>query len=162
MFAEAIATYVDHLRNKLGYTCIRYFVLVNEPNYEVKDFDRWARGLRSVAAALKKRGLHQQVQLLGPDAGQGDLAWLRPAAERLQDMDMLTGYDIHMYAADRTVRPGRREAFFFAPVEGRWPTWVATWIDKTCRYGQGGPVAAGCPFHFHSYGVTANEPVPVM
>lgn len=109
-YAEAIGAYLEHLLKERGYTCIRYFILVNEPNYEVKDFDRWAHGLRNVAAVLKKRGLDKRIGLLGPDAGQGDLKWFQPAVQQLHDL--LAGYDIHMYAGDKMVRPGQLEPFF--------------------------------------------------
>jgi hypothetical protein len=109
-YADAIGTYLAYLRNTRGYTCIRYFVLVNEPNYEVKSFVRWRQGLRNVANALARRGLDREIILLGPDAGQGDLKWLRPTAGQLADI--LGGYDLHMYADPKMIEEGRLEEFF--------------------------------------------------
>lgn len=108
-YAQAIGGYMDHLLNTKGYSCIRYFILVNEPNFEVKDFDRWQQGLRNVAAEFARRGLDKQVALVGPDHSNAD-DWLFNAVDELKDV--LGGYDVHRYANDADVRPGRLEEYF--------------------------------------------------
>jgi len=108
-YAEAIGTYLDHLLNAKGYTCIRYFVMVNEPNYEVKDWGRWKKGVENVAAELARRGLDRKMALAGPDESN-DEGWHRNAVDQLQKT--LGAYDVHRYAQPDEVRSGRLEAFF--------------------------------------------------
>ena len=108
-YAEAIGTYMDYLINQRRYTCIKYFILVNEPNYEVRSWDRWRKGLENVAGALAARGLDERVTLMGPDHSNAD-EWLQQAADQLSDI--LGAYDIHRYEGDDVVRPGLLEAYF--------------------------------------------------
>lgn len=108
-YARIIGVYLDHLLNTRGYTCIRYFILVNEPNYEVGDWDRWAQGARNVAAMLRERGLHPRIRLAGPDHSNDD-AWLYRAVDELHDA--LDAYDVHRYAGDAEVRPGGLVEYF--------------------------------------------------
>lgn len=108
-YAAAIGTYLDHLLNKKGYTCIKYFFLVNEPNFEVRDWARWKRGLENVSAEFKRRGLNRQVTLVGSDESN-DEAWHRNAVDQLQGI--LGAYDVHPYASADDVRGGRLEAFW--------------------------------------------------
>ncbi len=109
LYAEAIATYVDYLINQRDYSCIRYFILVNEPNYEVRSWDRWRKGLENVARAFAERGLDKRVTLMGPDHSNAD-HWLQQAVDQLQDI--LGAYDIHRYEGDDVVRPGLLEEYF--------------------------------------------------
>jgi hypothetical protein len=109
LYAEAIATYMDHLVNQRGYGCIKYFILVNEPNYEVKSWDRWRKGLENVARAFAEKGLDKRVTLMGPDHSNAD-DWLQHAVDQLHDI--LGAYDIHRYEGDEVVRPGLLEEYF--------------------------------------------------
>ncbi|MDQ3813857.1 MAG: glycoside hydrolase family 5 protein, partial [Armatimonadota bacterium] len=103
-YAEVIGTYLTHLIERKGYTCIKYFILVNEPNLEVKDWNRWKQGVENVFGVLKKRGLNQKVRFMGSDQSNGD-AWHTMAVDQLQGI--LGAYDIHRYASERHVRAGR-------------------------------------------------------
>ena len=49
-YARIIGAYMDYLVNQRGYSCIEYFVLVNEPNLEVQggEFPRWKQALLNV------------------------------------------------------------------------------------------------------------------
>jgi len=102
-YAGIISTYLDHLINKRGYTCIKYFTLVNEPNYEVKDWDRWKKGIQNVAAELRSKGLDRQIAIMGSDQSNAD-EWHRNAVDQLQNE--LGAYDIHCYAQEEMVRAG--------------------------------------------------------
>lgn len=108
-FAEIIGDYMAHLLNEKGYSCIKYFVFVNEPNYEIGNFDRWKQGLLNVAAAFKKRGLESRLQLVGSDESNAP-DWHHNAVDQLKDT--LAVYDVHLYAGDAMVRPGQLETFF--------------------------------------------------
>ena len=108
-YAEIIASYVDHLIHTKGYSCIQYFILVNEPNYEVGDFERWARGVRNIARAFAENGLDKQVAIAGPDHSNAD-EWLFKAVDQLGDV--LGAYDVHRYATDQNVAPGKLREYF--------------------------------------------------
>ncbi|MBA4386349.1 MAG: hypothetical protein C0404_00100 [Verrucomicrobia bacterium] len=108
-YAAAIGTYMDHLLNKKGYTCIRYFVMVNEPNYEVKDWNRWKKGVENVSAEFARRGIDKKVVFVGSDESN-DESWHRTAVDQLQNK--LGAYDVHRYAPADEVRSGRLEEFW--------------------------------------------------
>lgn len=96
-YGEIIATYMRHLLDVKGYTCIRHFILCNEPNYEVGSMHRWRTGVRNVHAALKKAGLTDRVLFTGSD--QVDAPdWHQMAVDQLSEL--LRAYDIHLYADD--------------------------------------------------------------
>jgi hypothetical protein len=103
-YAAIISTYMDHLLNAKGYTCIRYFIQVNEPNLEVKAWDRWKAGVQNVAAEFHRKGLEGKIALMGSDhSGAND--WHKNAVDQLQDT--LGAYDIHRYATEDEVGAGR-------------------------------------------------------
>ncbi|MEA3365049.1 MAG: hypothetical protein U9Q79_05360 [Candidatus Hydrogenedentes bacterium] len=108
-YAQVIAKYMDHLLNTKGYSCIKYFILVNEPNYEIGDFERWSRGVRNIAQAFAESGLNKQVTIAGPDHSNAD-EWFFKAVDQLGDV--LGAYDVHRYATDANVAPGKLEDYF--------------------------------------------------
>ena len=110
-YARAIGTYLHHLIEEKEYDCIKYFVLVNEPNNEAKGgWERWKTGVRLVSAELDKRGLGEKVTFLGTDAAQGPMEWHTRGVDQLADL--LEGYDFHLYAREENVRHGNLEAYF--------------------------------------------------
>ncbi|MCY3020238.1 MAG: hypothetical protein NTW87_14565 [Planctomycetota bacterium] len=102
-YAEAIGTYLDYLLNQKNYSCIQYFILVNEPNYEAGGYENWRKGVQNIAKALEERKLNAKVALVGSDAAHDD-GWHRNAVDHLQGI--LGGYDIHRYASVDEVRSG--------------------------------------------------------
>jgi len=102
-YAAAIGTYMDHLVNGKNYSCIKYFIMVNEPNYEVRDFGRWQKGVEQVRAEFAQRGLDRKVVFAGADESN-DESWHRRAVDQLQNV--LGAYDIHRYAPEDQVRSG--------------------------------------------------------
>lgn len=108
-YAMVIGTYMQHLLRARGYTCIRYFVLTNEPNGEVGDFARWKRGVEKVAAEFSKRGLDKAVTFMGSDT-YDPTVWHPQAVDQLQHV--LGAYDIHCYANGLQVRKGEFEAWW--------------------------------------------------
>jgi hypothetical protein len=112
LYAASIGIYLDHLINTKKYRCLRYFIMVNEPNWEVKDFALWRRGLEQVAAELKRRGLDRQIQLAGSDEAhaQND-DWHFQAVD--QARHLLGAYDVHRYVCDaEEVRAGQLTDYF--------------------------------------------------
>ena len=112
-YAQAIGTYMEYLLRTKGYTCIRYFVLTNEPNGEVGDFGRWRRGVEKVAAVLTKRKLEHAVTFMGSDTYDPAL-WHPQAVDQLHHI--LGAYDIHHYASAAEVRHGALEPWW----RGHW------------------------------------------
>lgn len=108
-YAEMIGVYLDYLLRQRGYSCIRYFIMVNEPNLEVRDWSRWKQGLLQVKEQIQARGLDRQIALAGPDSSGAD-EWLEQAASELAGD--LAVYDIHHYAGREDVRAGHEETYY--------------------------------------------------
>lgn len=95
LYAVVIGTYMDYLIRVKGYACIKYFVLGNEPNIEVRNFARWKRGVDQVWDVFAGRGLLNAVGIAGSDESENQ-AWHRLAVDELQGK--LAAYDFHRYA----------------------------------------------------------------
>lgn len=108
-YAQAVGSYMHHLINKRNYSCIKYFVLVNEPNYEGESWEAWKQGVRNVAGVFAKRKLDKQIIFTGSDESNAD-EWHRMAVDQLHSV--LGAYDIHRYANDKDIRAGRLEEYF--------------------------------------------------
>jgi hypothetical protein len=117
-YAQAIGTYLDHLMNKKKYTCIKYFVLVNEPNLDTDStWDSWKAGAENVGKQLVARKFSDRIAFLGsdfgivlrsPDSPAND--WHYRAVDQLQTV--LDGYDIHVYTAQAQVIAGQVQGYF--------------------------------------------------
>ncbi len=94
-YAEIIGTYLDYLLNEKKYTCLKYFIFVNEPGRPATR-DEWLAGLANVAAELKKRGLDQRIRLTAPDQSGNRYDLLPATIEKLGYA--LGAYDLHLYA----------------------------------------------------------------
>jgi hypothetical protein len=98
-FGEGLATLVEHLVKKKGYTCIRWLCINNEPN---GNWSWWQEppnrllplkpGLAAVRKALDQRGL--MLPLSGPDL-TGGVPELDP--QRFDFHDLVGAYDFHSY-----------------------------------------------------------------
>jgi len=108
-YAEAIGVYMDYLLNRKGYSCIKYFILMNEPNFERGSWEKWKKGVENVAKVFARRGLDRKVIFVGSDES-GDEGWHRRAVVEL--WYVFGAYDVHRYARDRLVRWGWLEQFF--------------------------------------------------
>jgi hypothetical protein len=108
-YAAGIATYLDYLINERKYDCIRYFVMVNEPNFEAGGYDKWKQGIQNVAKALEEKKLNGKVTLVGSDESGAD-DWHRNAVDQLQSV--LGVYDIHRYATVDEVRTGKLQQHY--------------------------------------------------
>jgi hypothetical protein len=106
-----MGTYLEHLLNTKGYTCIRYFICTNEPNGEVGDWARWKQGLLNLHGEVKKRGLADRITLVGSDTSQSpdNEPWHRLTVDELQDV--IGVYDIHRYETPEVVKAGSLEDY---------------------------------------------------
>jgi hypothetical protein len=113
-YAEIVGAYMDYLLNTKKYACIRYFILTNEPNWEVGDWGKWKRGVENVAKVLAQRGLDKRVVFTGSDTSQSadNESWHRMAVDQLPQV--FGAYDVHRYADGGPVRAGELEAYLRA------------------------------------------------
>jgi hypothetical protein len=101
-FADGLATLVEHLIRKRGYTCIQWLCIDNEPG---ADFSWWQAppnrplsigpGLAAVRKALDRRGL--KLPLSGPDA---TIPFPAQVPGPFDFLGLLGAYDFHDYGAD--------------------------------------------------------------
>lgn len=105
------AALVDYLVHNKGYSCIRYYNLVNEPNgywaATNKSFPLWASSVRQFYQYMKEFDLIGEVGIVGPDIAIWDKAetgWMDSCAVQLNEQMEL--YDIHTYPSKVTVNSG--------------------------------------------------------
>lgn len=105
------ANYLDFLVNKKGFTCIRYYNMINEPNgywsATNENYELWQKATRFFYVELKSLKLTDKVGLAGPDiaiwhADKTD--WITMATKDLGEA--LSVYDIHTYPSKITVNSG--------------------------------------------------------
>lgn len=111
--------YLNYLVNDCGLTCIKHFVIFNEPDGDWAstngDYDMWLAMLKRFHAKMASYpGLLDRVSLAGPDAvvnyknpdsKYDALGWLTHA---ISDADSIVGiYDVHAYPGQYEVRSGK-------------------------------------------------------
>lgn len=102
---------VDYLIRKKGYSCIRYYNLINEPNgywaATNKSYALWASSIRQFYQDMERLGLSGEVGIVGPDIAiwnQSETWWVDSCAVQLDKEIEL--YDIHTYPSKITVNSG--------------------------------------------------------
>lgn len=107
-WVENSASFLSYLIEERGFTCIRYFTVVNEPNGNWSStngsYALWSQLVRSFHRKFEEKGLLNKVQLIGPDAAVwtiAETAWMSNTKNELHEE--VTAYDIHTYPDDQTV-----------------------------------------------------------
>ncbi|MDR0542795.1 MAG: hypothetical protein LBH19_11390 [Dysgonamonadaceae bacterium] len=110
--------YLNYLVNDLGFSCIRYFVIFNEPDghwaYPNGDYELWKSMLLRFHQKMQEySGLSEKVTFAGPDvvvkytnpaSAYNSVGWVE---QTVKDVDPLIGvYDIHAYPGQAEVRKG--------------------------------------------------------
>lgn len=110
--------YLNYLVNDLGFSCIKYFVIFNEPDGNWAstngDYELWKSMLLRFHEKMKNYpSLLEKVKFAAPDVvmdyKNGDspfdaIGWVKQTA---QELDSLVGiYDIHSYPGQAEVRSG--------------------------------------------------------
>ena len=110
--------FLNHLVSDCGFTCIKEFVIFNEPDGSWAapdgDYDLWLSMAKRFGEEMDKyAGLRSRVSLAGPDVVMnyrnpashfGTEGWVANAAA---DIDSLIGvYDVHSYPGQAEVRDG--------------------------------------------------------
>lgn len=104
-WSTAIGACLEQLIKVRGYTCIRYYNKINEPQGGTEIYRTWRAAQASLRAELVRRGLTPQVMLVGPDhsGSHSALDWVRYT---LGDAaDLMGAYETHWYAASATEIP---------------------------------------------------------
>lgn len=111
--------YLNHLVNDLGFSCIKHFVIFNEPDGSWAstngDYEMWKKMLFRFQRKMKEYpGLTEKVTLAGPDvvadyrnkASNYDAEdWVK---QSVLDADSIIGlYDVHSYPGQNEVRSGK-------------------------------------------------------
>lgn len=103
---ELAADYLDFLVNKKGYTCIKYYNMINEPNGDwsttAGNYDLWREITLCFYKRMQKDKLLDKVCLVGPDIAiwtKEDLPWIENSTK---DIDFGL-YDIHTYPSKITI-----------------------------------------------------------
>ncbi len=103
------ARYADYLINTRGFTCIKYYNMINEPNGNwsstAGNYDLWLNATNYFYSQLQSLGLTSKLQLVAPDIAVWDnnyLAWISNTERDLKDKVAL--YDIHTYPGQNFVR----------------------------------------------------------
>lgn len=110
LIAQA-ADYVRFLVEEKGYTCIKYYNLINEPNgwwsTTAGDFDLWEDAMIALGREFREKGLSEKVSLVGPDTAiwsAGESWWVSRTRDEFGDIIGL--YDIHTYPSKITINSG--------------------------------------------------------
>lgn len=105
------ARYADFLVNRKGYSCIKYYNMINEPNGDWSsnqgNYDLWAKAIRYFDGRMHDYKLANKVGLAGPDAAIWDASeswWVDSCATQFNQAIKL--YDIHTYPPKSTVNSG--------------------------------------------------------
>ena len=106
------AQYADFLITKKGYSCIKYYNMINEPNgfwsTTEGNYSLWAKAIRFFNAKLKVLNLQDKLSIVGPDAAiwKADEAWWADSCST--SLKNIIGlYDIHTYPSKVTVNSGQ-------------------------------------------------------
>jgi hypothetical protein len=93
-YLDMIIKYMDYFVNDKKYSCIKYFGFVNEPNYEVGDYQRWKRGFEYLYHGFEKNGIIPKIKFMAPGQSNND-DWFKNS---INDLSSKIGlFDVHIY-----------------------------------------------------------------
>lgn len=106
-WARLIGDCLEHLMIAKGYTAIRAYNLINEPNGSwsstAGDFSQWSAAIGNLYSELKSRNLPHPVSISGPDE-TGDESWVTQTVTKLAPQ--IGVYDLHRYDTIANVSQG--------------------------------------------------------
>lgn len=114
-WARMIVDCLEHLIVDKGYTCIKYYNMINEPNYYKRDnggtdeesYNNWKTAMKNLRQEMDNSGIEaiENIKIVGPDVYDGQEAWIKQAkSEDLKDIIEMT--EIHRYAPKSEVESG--------------------------------------------------------
>ena len=118
-WARLVADFVSWLRMRRGYSVVRFYNLMNEPNGSWMwpggkvDYNAWAAGIRGLRKQFDAHGL-ADLPIVGPDN-----SWNWEWADRvsLNMPDVIGHWEMHWYATDQEVLEGDIEKVLKAKKE---------------------------------------------
>ena len=111
------ADLMEYLIKDKGYTCIKWFVNTNEPNYvgnvgssknAYNTYEKWKTGVKNVKAEFTARGL--DLDIVGGDvtaSGTGFTEYLMGVAKEMTDV--VNNYGVHLYVSNYVIDTGSFE-----------------------------------------------------
>lgn len=94
---QAVVPFLRYLRERRGYTNIRWFNLMNEPS-ATTSFSEWKCAILHLHRSLKAAGLEGVIRIMGPD-GPGDWDdWVSKTAADPDLQQAIGAYGYHLYA----------------------------------------------------------------
>ena len=115
-WVEASVRHLNWLVSKNGFTCIRHFVIFNEPDGDWAstngDFAFWKQMVHLFRAEMDKYPALSNISIAGPDAvidysnrasAYDALGWLNATVREVPEIGI---YDMHAYPGQRYVRSG--------------------------------------------------------
>ena len=120
-YVDMTVKYLNYLVKEKGYSCIKSYIIINEPNGDWAstkgDWEQWKSGVLMFVNAFKQAGL--DIEISAPDVvemadKQSALYTGREWVEMsVQQMDSVIGhYNIHCYADAYFVREGRFQTHY--------------------------------------------------
>ncbi|RII31395.1 MAG: hypothetical protein CXR30_00865 [Geobacter sp.] len=109
-YADVVGTIMDYLLNTKGYTCIKYFSTINEPDLQLRNnWGMWLKCMNNFADNFKRHGLTHKLILLGPEITESNADnWLKNSSVQLSSL--LGVYSLHLYASRNLVKSGGLES----------------------------------------------------
>ncbi|GJM62454.1 hypothetical protein PEDI_30060 [Persicobacter diffluens] len=123
-WTKMIIQYLNHLIHEKGYTCLKYYNLINEPNGDwastLGNFREWQQGVKALDQSLRQAGLKHQIKIAGPGSvphytypeykeEYSGKDWVKMSTEQLDQQ--LGAYEIHAYLPAEEVRKGKAVEF---------------------------------------------------
>lgn len=115
-WARLVTDFVSWLRTSRGYSVVRFYNLMNEPNGSWMwpggrvNYQAWATGIRGLRKQFDLHGL-AGLPIVGPD-NSGNWEWADLVSRDLSDA--IGHYEMHWYATDREVLNGEIEKLLAA------------------------------------------------
>lgn len=114
-FTDMTVKYLSYLVKDKGYSCIKYYIITNEPNgywaCTDGDWDQWKKGINMMVEGFKKADLN--IQISAPDVTETynnpkskhtGYQWVEQSVTQLNPL--IGCYDIHCYEDAYSVRNG--------------------------------------------------------
>jgi hypothetical protein len=115
-WARLVTDFVTWLRTSRGYSVVRFYNLMNEPNGPWMwpggkvNYNAWADGIRGLRRQFDAHGL-ADLPIVGPD-NSGNWEWADRVSRNMPDV--IGHWEMHWYATDREVLDGEIETLLTA------------------------------------------------
>lgn len=107
-WARIIGDFLHQMRYVKGYTNIKYYNMINEPNgdwSDCGDWTCWSAATANLYRELARRGFLKWIKIIGPDTTQAEADhWVNDTVDRVADR--IGAYDVHRYATISDIENG--------------------------------------------------------